>query len=115
MIRTDGGHALFVHTDVADAMSMERMHGHALAMFGKVDILINNAEVVVFKPMIAYTLEEWDRVFAVNLRSVLIGVKLFMPDMLRRKSGVIITMQSSEGMPYLSAYLASKVGLRSLA
>lgn len=94
---------------------MERMHGQALATFGKVDVLINNAEAVVFKAMIAHTVEEWDRVFAVNLRSVLIGVKLFLPEMLRRKSGATITMQSSEGMPYLSAYLASKVGLRSLA
>lgn len=114
-IRADGGRALFVHTDIADVASMQRMSEQALATFGKVDILINNAEAVVFKAMIDHTVEEWDRVFAVNLRSVLTGVKLFLPDMLRRAYGVIVTMQSSEGMPYLSAYLASKVALRSLA
>jgi hypothetical protein len=92
---------------------MERMRAQAVATFGKVDIFINDAEAVVFKAVIDHTIEEWDRVFAVNLRSALIGVKLFLPDMLERKQGVIITMQSSEGMPYLSAYLASKVGLRS--
>lgn len=114
IIRADGGQALFVHTDIADVASMERMRAQAIATFDKVDILINNAEAVVFKAVIDHTIEEWDRVFAVNLRSVLIGVKLFLPEMLQRKSGVIITMQSAEGMPYLSAYLASKVGLRSL-
>lgn len=114
-IRADGGRALFVHTDIADAISMEQMRAQAIATFGKVDMLVNNAEAVAFKAVIDHTVEEWDRVFAVNLRSVLIGVKLFLPDMLERKDGVIVTMQSSEGMPYLSAYLASKVGLRSLA
>lgn len=115
MIRTHGGRALFVHTDIADAISMEQMSAQAIATFGKIDILINNAEAVVFKAVIDHTIEEWDRVFAVNLRSALIGAKLFLPDMLERKEGVIVTMQSSEGMPYLSAYLASKVGLRSFA
>lgn len=115
VIRAAGGRVLFIHTDIADVASMQRMSEQAFARFGKVDILINNAEAVVFKAMIDHTVEEWDRVFAVNLRSVLIGIKLFLPEMLRRESGVIVTMQSSEGMPYLSAYLASKVGLRSLA
>ncbi len=114
-IRANGGRALFVYTDIADATSMEQMRVQAIATFGKVDILINNATAVVFKAVIDHTIEEWDRVFAVNLRSALIGVKLFLPDMLGRKEGVIVTMQSSEGMPYLSAYLASKVGLRSFA
>jgi NAD(P)-dependent dehydrogenase (short-subunit alcohol dehydrogenase family) len=114
-IRSAGGRALFVHTDIADVASMERMRTQALAAFGKVDILINNAEAVQFKATIDHSIEEWDRVFAVNLRSALIGVKLFVPGMLERKEGVFITMQSSDGMPYLSAYLASKVGLRSFA
>lgn len=114
-IRLEGGRAMFVHTDIADLESMQQLRANAIAEFARVDILINNAEAVAFKPLIDHTLEEWDRIFAVNLRSVLIGVKLFLPDMLARKDGIIVTMESSEGMPYLSAYLASKVGLRSLA
>lgn len=114
-IRAEGGRALFVHTDIADVASMERMRAQAIAAFGKVDILINNAEAFACKSMLDHSIEEWDRIFAVNLRSTLIGVKLFLPEMLQRKYGVVITMQSSEGMPYMSAYLASKVGLRSLA
>jgi NAD(P)-dependent dehydrogenase (short-subunit alcohol dehydrogenase family) len=115
IINGDGGSALFVHTDVADEESMKHMCTQALSRFGKVDIFINNAEAVVFKSMLDHTLEEWDRVFAVNLRSVLIAAKLFLPDLLARRDGVFITMQSSEGMPYLSAYLATKVALRSIA
>ena len=115
MIRADGGQALFVHTDIADVADMERLREHAITSFGKVDFLINNAEAFVLKAMIDHTIEEWDHVFAVNLRSMLIGVKLFLPEMLKQKSGVIITMQSAEGMPFMSAYLATKVGLRSAA
>jgi NAD(P)-dependent dehydrogenase (short-subunit alcohol dehydrogenase family) len=44
LIRSEGGQALFVHTDIADAASMERMRSQALATFGRVDVLINNAE-----------------------------------------------------------------------
>lgn len=115
IINGDGGSSLFVHTDIADEASMKHMCAQAFSSFGKVDIFINNAEAVVFKSMLDHTLREWDRVFAVNLRSVLIAAKLFLPDMLARKDGVFITMQSSEGMPYLSAYLATKVALRSIA
>ena len=115
LVRGEGGQALFVATDVADAAGMERLQARARATFGTVDVLINNAEAFASKAMIDHSLAEWDRVFAVNLRSVLLGVKAFLPGMLQRGCGVIITMQSSEGMPYLSAYLASKVGLRSLA
>jgi NAD(P)-dependent dehydrogenase (short-subunit alcohol dehydrogenase family) len=104
-----------VHTDIADEASMKNMCTQAISKFSKVDIFINNAEAVVFKPLLDHTLQEWDRVFAVNLRSVLIAARLFLPAMLERKDGVFITMQSSEGMPYLSAYLATKVALRSIA
>ena len=44
-----------------------------------------------------------------------LGIQAFLPQMLERRSGIIITMESADGMPYLAPYLASKVGLRSLA
>lgn len=114
-IQAEGGQALFVHTDVADPQSMAELHAQALAAFGPVDILVNNAVVFTTKPLLEHTVEEWDRVLAVNLRGAFLGIKLFLPAMLERKRGVIVTMESAEGMPYLTPYLASKVGLRSLA
>ncbi len=115
LIRTEGGRALFVQTDVSDPASMEHLRAQVHASFGPVDILVNNAEANIVRPTVENTVEEWDRVFAVNLRGAFLGIKMFLPEMLQRKKGIVITFESAEGMPFMSAYFASKVGLRSLA
>ena len=115
LIREAGGQALFVKTDVADPRSMEQLRDRVHATFGPVDVLVNNAETTVMKLTVDHSVDEWDRVFAVNLRGAFLGIKLFLPEMLQRKTGTFITFESSEGMPFMSAYFASKVGLRSLA
>jgi len=111
LIRSEGGTALFVETDVADPASMEYFHRRVQETLGDVAILVNNAATFTTKPVLEHTVEEWDRIFAVNLRGAFLGIKAFLPTMLERRQGVILTMESAEGMPYL----ASKVGLRSLA
>jgi NAD(P)-dependent dehydrogenase (short-subunit alcohol dehydrogenase family) len=113
IILAEGGRALFVRTDVADAESVERLRERVQADFGKVDILVNNAETYRAKAVLEHSLAEWDRVIAVNLRAIFLAVKAFLPGMLERRTGVIVAMPSTEGMPYLSAYLAAKVGARS--
>jgi NAD(P)-dependent dehydrogenase (short-subunit alcohol dehydrogenase family) len=115
LIQSEGGIALFVKTDVADPASMEHLHRKVQETFGDVDILVNNAAAFTTKPVLEHTVEEWDRIFAVNLRGAFLGIKAFLPTMLSRRQGVILTMESAEGMPFLAPYLASKVGLRSLA
>jgi NAD(P)-dependent dehydrogenase (short-subunit alcohol dehydrogenase family) len=94
---------------------MEQLHQQTITTLGDVDILVNNAEAFTCKPLLDHTVAEWDRIFAVNLRGAFLGVSAFLPAMLERHKGVIVTMESAEGMPYLAPYLASKVGLRSLA
>jgi NAD(P)-dependent dehydrogenase (short-subunit alcohol dehydrogenase family) len=115
LIRAEGGKALFVRTDVSDPAQMERLRQESIQAFGQVDILVNNAEAFSCKPVLELTVPEWDRIFDVNLRGAFLGIKAFLPVMLQRRSGIVITMQSADGMPYLAPYLASKVGLRSLA
>ena len=115
VIGREGGNALFVQTDIAEQASVEHLHRQARQAYGEVDILVNDAEAFTAKPVLDHAVEEWDRIFAVNLRGAFLGIKAFLPAMLERKQGVIITMESAEGMPYLAPYLASKVGLRSLA
>ena len=115
LIRDAGGQALFIKTDVADPRSMEQLRERVHTAFGPVDVLVNNAETTVMKLTVDNTVEEWDRVFAVNLRGAFLGIKEFLPEMLQRRTGAIITFESAEGMPFMSAYFASKVGLRSLA
>lgn len=115
LIRAEGGAALFVQTDVSDPASMDALRQQCLKAFGHVDILVNNAEAFSCKRVLEHTTEEWDHIFAVNLRGAFLGIKAFLPAMLERRRGIIITMESADGMPYLAPYLASKVGLRSLA
>jgi NAD(P)-dependent dehydrogenase (short-subunit alcohol dehydrogenase family) len=115
LIEADGGRALFVATDVADPAAVARLHRQVRAALGPAQILVNNAEAFRAAPLVDHTVEEWDRVFAVNLRGAFLMIRAFLPEMLAQREGVIVTMRSADGMPYLSAYLASKVGLRSLA
>lgn len=114
-INSEGGTALFVQTDVSDSGQFDVLKQKAYEAFDRVDILVNNAAYYVLKPVIDHSLEEWDRVVAVNLRGAFLGIRAFLPGMLSRGYGVIVTFQSTEGMPFLSSYLATKVGLRSLA
>jgi hypothetical protein len=60
------------------------------------------------------SLENWDKIFNVNLKGALFGIKLFLPGMLERKFGVIATITSDEGTAYIAPYSASKAALRSL-
>lgn len=114
-----GGQALFVHTDVSDPQSVADMVKCARSEFGPVDILVNNAIFLPVAPVLALELEDWDRALAVNLRGAFLTTKVSLPGMLERGRGVIINMVSTEAMPALSAYVASKQGLsafsRSLA
>ncbi|HWI66347.1 MAG TPA: SDR family oxidoreductase [Symbiobacteriaceae bacterium] len=114
-IRAEGGEAIFVPTDVASEASMAALREQTLAAYGEVDMVVNNATIFTFGRLWELDLSAWDRVMSVNLRGAFLSIKTFLPDMLARKSGVIVTMESSEGMPYLAPYLASKVALRSLA
>ena len=110
-IRERGGRAVSYPVDVSDPSAMAAVkHRHA-----QVDIVVNNAVVFYAKPLVEYTLEEWDRVVAVNLRAAFLAAKFFVPEMVRRGHGVFVTMQSGDGMPYLAPYFATKVALRSLA
>ena len=114
-VRADGGRALFVRTDVSDPASMARLQARISEAFGVVDILVNNAEAFKAGRISECTVEDWDRIMAVNLRGAFLGIKAFLPGMLERRRGVVITMQSADAMPYMVGYIASKVGLRSMA
>lgn len=114
-IRRDGGTARYIQTDVSDEASVARLRDEVLGTWGRADILINNATVFTVGPLLQIETADWDRVMAVNLRGTFLCIKAFLPAMLEQKSGIIATMESADGMPYIAPYLATKVGLRSLA
>ena len=115
LIRSEGGEALFVKTDVADEASMRGLADTTFNAFGKVDILVNNAAIEPIGSILELTTEDWDRVYAVNVRGAVLGIKLFLPGMVQRREGTIATIASAEGLAYLAAYSASKVAVQSLA
>jgi NAD(P)-dependent dehydrogenase (short-subunit alcohol dehydrogenase family) len=110
-ILAEGGAACYVQTDVSNSASVANLALETHRQFGLVDILVNNA---IFCPvaLIADMQEDlWDKVIAVNLRGTFLSCKTFLPDLLARKRGTIINMVSTDAMPGLSAYIASKQGI----
>ena len=86
----------------------------AEARFGNVDILVNNAGVEFAKTVLDTTVEEWDRLMAVNLKGVFLCSKAIIPLMQMRGQGVIINIASELGLvgeANVAAYSASKGGV----
>ncbi len=115
MIEDMGGEAIFVEADVSSAADAEKMVKSAVDMFGRLDILFNNAGVAALPVKVAEIDEaEWDRVMNINLKGVFLGSKYALQVMVRKGCGVIINTGSSSGItavPYTSAYAAAKAGV----
>jgi NAD(P)-dependent dehydrogenase (short-subunit alcohol dehydrogenase family) len=113
-IKESGGVALFVHSDVSKAGDAKRMIDTTLQSFGRIDILHNNAGIVLVKFLEDTSEEEWDRVLGVNLKAIFLAVKYAVPHMKERKEGCIINTASTGGFlgQYMTpAYIASKGGV----
>jgi 3-oxoacyl-[acyl-carrier protein] reductase len=100
------------HADVADAASVKAMVAAANDAFGKVDILVNNAGVTHLPAFMEDVSEEdFDRVFAVNCKSVYLAARALVPAMKAAGSGAILNLASTAGVsprPKLNWYNASK-------
>jgi NAD(P)-dependent dehydrogenase (short-subunit alcohol dehydrogenase family) len=100
--------------DVTQAEEVERMVARAVAELGKVDILVNNAEVPFAKPILETSVEEWNKVIDVNLTSVFLCCKAAGRRMLEQGKGKIINIASAfadRGVANCTAYCASKGGI----
>ena len=98
--------------NVADAADVKAMIAQAMAAFGKIDIVINNAGVTHLPtPTEAVSEEDFDRVMAVNMKSIYLITREVVPLMKARKAGNILNIASTAGLsprPNLSWYNASK-------
>jgi NAD(P)-dependent dehydrogenase (short-subunit alcohol dehydrogenase family) len=110
-IRQAGGTACYIQTDVSDGGDVRRLRETVSLVFGPADILVNNAIRITVAPAIEMDETTWDSILAVNLRGTFLACKAFLPEMLARGSGTILNMVSTEAMPGLSAYIASKQGI----
>jgi NAD(P)-dependent dehydrogenase (short-subunit alcohol dehydrogenase family) len=100
-----------VETDVSSAGDVERLVRGAADATGRLDVICNNAGVSSTADPISCTVEEWDKVFAVNTRGVFLGTKFALPHMLDQRSGAIVNTASAAGLvglPDRAAYCASK-------
>lgn len=113
-IRDAGGEAVFHATDVAEESSVRAAVELATVRYGRLDVMFNNAGISVVKPTIEMSVEEWDRIQAVNLRGVFLGCKYAIPVMIRNGGGSVINVSSNAGLvgrPNYGAYCASKGGV----
>jgi NAD(P)-dependent dehydrogenase (short-subunit alcohol dehydrogenase family) len=116
-ITEEGGQALFVPTDVSSEQSAQALAAAALAEYGAIQILINNAALfrnLALKPIEEIAGTEWDRVLAVNLRGPFNTAKAVLPHMKRQRRGKIVNISSNtvfSGGPGMSHYVASKAGV----
>jgi NAD(P)-dependent dehydrogenase (short-subunit alcohol dehydrogenase family) len=119
-LASEGGDAFFVPTDVSKEEQVKAMVDAALARFGRIDILCNNAAILLFhEEARAHELsnETWDRTMAVNLRGYWLTAKYVIPKMLAQSAGSIIHVASPTGLfafARLTAYSTSKGGVVAL-
>lgn len=114
-IRSAGGVATFVRTDVADPVSVEAMVGHTLATYGRLDCAFNNAGVEGdMANTVDCTLKNWRRTLEINLTGVWLCMKHEIPAMLAGGGGAVVNCASVAGLVgfrNLPAYCASKGGV----
>jgi NAD(P)-dependent dehydrogenase (short-subunit alcohol dehydrogenase family) len=109
-----GGTAIAVVADVSKESDAKRMVDEAVAAFGRVDVLYNNAGIMpeADHSVIDTAVDDWDRVMAVNVRGVFLGCKYAIPKMLEQGSGSVINISSFVALVGCSnpqdAYTASK-------
>jgi NAD(P)-dependent dehydrogenase (short-subunit alcohol dehydrogenase family) len=110
-----GGRALAVHCDVASDDDVERLRDEALAAFGHVDVVMNNAGVAMLGPGEGLSMEEWDWILQINLIGVIRGGRAFVPHLLERGIGHLVNTASIAGLYAYSwdhpAYVTAKHGV----
>lgn len=114
---TSGGRAIFAAGDLTKREGTEAMVATALAEFGAVDILINNAGMQHVAPVEDFPVEKWDAIIALNLTSAFDACRLCIPGMKAKGWGRILFTASAHSLtasPYKAAYVAAKHGIAGL-
>ena len=116
MIESEGGTAATITMDVTEEADCGRMVDKALDLYGGLDILVNNVGISKRGSVLDVTQEEWDKVMAVNVKSMVLTSQKAIPTMIASGGGSIINIASSAGLrahqstPY-SASKAAVIGL----
>jgi 3-oxoacyl-[acyl-carrier protein] reductase len=120
-IKTKGGEAIAILTDISDEKATKKMADEVIRLYGSVDILLNNAALyygVERRSWDAWTVNDWDRMFEINVRGTYLCCKAIAPLMVKAGRGKIINIASDvfkvAGAHYLLAYACSKSAVYTL-
>jgi NAD(P)-dependent dehydrogenase (short-subunit alcohol dehydrogenase family) len=105
---------LAIECDVADPAQVQAAIAEVAARFGRIDALVNNAGIAIFKPLLETSYEEWQRVLAVNLNGPFLCTQACAPVMLRNGGGAVVNITSISGLRASTlrvAYGTSKAAL----
>jgi len=101
-------------TDVTNETDIKNMVTSVLDKYKQIDVLVNNAGISKEIPLNEMSMDIWDKIIEVNLRSVVLCTKAVLPHMMENKKGNIVNISSAaalRGLPGSSAYSASKAGV----
>lgn len=113
----DGAQVIAQVADVSSAASVEALADAALARFGAVHVVCNNAGVVTAAPVHEHSLADWEWVLGVNLWGPIHGVRTFLPILMKQDEAHIVSTASTAGLvasPAIAAYNVSKFGVVAL-
>ncbi|MGB1560033.1 MAG: SDR family NAD(P)-dependent oxidoreductase [Sinimarinibacterium flocculans] len=111
LIEQNGGRCEVYSADVSDEAAMRALADEVHGRFGAVDVLVNNAGIGAVGRFLDTSVATWDRVWAINVKGVMLGCKLFVPPMIERRSGHVVNLSSMAGFfaaPDMAVYAASK-------
>jgi NAD(P)-dependent dehydrogenase (short-subunit alcohol dehydrogenase family) len=97
-IRAAGGEALALAADVSDEADCRKLVQGAVDAYGKVDVLVNNAALTYYVPIVDYDIKRWVKAFAVNVHGPFVLSKLVLPGMIQRRRGAIINISSGSAI-----------------
>ena len=97
-IRELGGEATYVHLDVTKEPDWKAAVDTAVRTYGKLNVLVNNAGILIRKNIEETTVEDWDRIFDINAKGVFLGTKASIPAMREAGGGSIVNISSTAGL-----------------
>jgi 3-oxoacyl-[acyl-carrier protein] reductase len=118
-IRQAGGEAVAMAADVSSSADVQRLVEWTVEQYGRIDILVNDAGVMVAKGLFETTEDDWDQTIDINLKGAYLCSKAVAQIMIRQEGGTIINMSSNSGLYHPSAmrfteYVVSKAGMNGL-
>jgi NADP-dependent 3-hydroxy acid dehydrogenase YdfG len=118
-IKDKGGEAEYLVTDVTITSDVKALVQKAVDVFGRIDVMINNAGLMSIAPMSECKIDEWDRMIDINIKGVLYGIAAALPVFEKQQSGHFINISSVAGIKVFSpggtVYSGTKFAVRAIS